>query len=79
MERTRVSTTAFVTMLYCRCCNYFLLFAASAAGTSDCPVRIKLIAPPMYVMTCMTLDKEAGLEVMNQAIEAIAACIRSKG
>jgi translation initiation factor 2 subunit 1 len=42
-------------------------------------VRIKLIAPPMYVMTCMTLDKEAGLEVMNQSIDAITACIRAKG
>jgi len=48
-------------------------------STLDCPVRIKLIAPPMYVMTCMTLDKDAGLEVMNQSIEAIATCVRSKG
>lgn len=48
-------------------------------GTLDSPVKIKLIAPPMYVMTCMTLDKEHGLEVMNQAIEVITTCIRSKG
>jgi hypothetical protein len=48
-------------------------------STADCPVRIKLIAPPMYVMTCMTLDKEQGLETMNQSIELIAASIRAKG
>lgn len=48
-------------------------------GSADCPVKIKLIAPPMYVMTCMTLDKEQGLEIMNQSIEVIANCIRSKG
>ena len=48
-------------------------------GTTDCPVKIKLIAPPMYVMTCMTLDKEQGLEIMNHSIEAITATIKSKG
>ena len=48
-------------------------------GTTENPVKIKLIAPPMYVMTCMTLDKEQGLETMNQAIEVIATCIRAKG
>ena len=48
-------------------------------GTTENPVKIKLIAPPMYVMTCMTLDKEQGLETMNQANEVIATCIRAKG
>lgn len=48
-------------------------------GNNDCPVKIKLIAPPMYVMTCMTLDKELGIETMNQSIEAITAVIKAKG
>ena len=48
-------------------------------GSSDHPVKIKLIAPPMYVMTCMTLDKDVGIETMNQAIESIATVIRAKG
>jgi hypothetical protein len=48
-------------------------------SNADCAVKIKLIAPPMYVMTCMTLDKELGLETMNQCIEAIATVIRAKG
>lgn len=42
-------------------------------------VTIKLIAAPIYVMTLMTLDKEHGVELMNQAIETIATIIRSKG
>jgi len=46
---------------------------------ADCQVKIKLIAPPMYVMTCMTLDKEQGLETMNHCIETIASVIRAKG
>lgn len=33
----------------------------------------------MYVLTSMTLDKEQGIEVMNQSIEAIANVIKEKG
>ena len=42
-------------------------------------MKIKLIAPPMYVMTTMTLDKDQGVESMNAAIERAAAMIREKG
>ena len=42
-------------------------------------VTIKLIAAPIYVMTQMTLDKEHGIETMNQAIETIGNVIRAKG
>ena len=30
---------------------------AEAAGNADCPVKIKLVAPPLYVLTTQTLDK----------------------
>jgi translation initiation factor 2 subunit 1 len=40
---------------------------------------LELIAPPMYVMTTMTLDKEIGVATLNKAIEAIAVLIRAKG
>lgn len=30
---------------------------AEAAGTDECPVKIKLVAPPLYVLTTQTLDK----------------------
>jgi translation initiation factor 2 subunit 1 len=55
------------------------LLEGEAQGTSDCPVRIKLIAPPMYVMTSMTLDRDEGIETLNKAVESIGALIRSKG
>lgn len=48
-------------------------------GQSEAPIKIKLIAPPMYVMTSMTLDKELGIETMNLAIETIANSIKAKG
>jgi translation initiation factor 2 subunit 1 len=51
---------------------------ALAAGEKNA-VAIKLIAAPIYVMTMMTLDKEHGIELMNQSIESIGGIIRSKG
>lgn len=30
---------------------------AVAAGNQDCPVKIKLVAPPAYVLNTQTLDK----------------------
>jgi translation initiation factor 2 subunit 1 len=55
------------------------LLAGEAKGTEIAPVKIKLIAPPMYVMTSMTLDKDIGIETMNAAIEIIKASIQSNG
>ena len=30
---------------------------AEAAGNKQCPVKIKLVAPPLYVLNTQTLDK----------------------
>ncbi|CBI25434.3 unnamed protein product, partial [Vitis vinifera] len=43
---------------------------AEAAGNKDCPVKIKLVAPPLYVLTTQTLDKEQGMSILNNAIAA---------
>lgn len=55
------------------------LLAGEAKSTEAVPVRIKLIAPPMYVMTSMTLDKELGVETLNASIETIKAAINAHG
>jgi translation initiation factor 2 subunit 1 len=57
----------------------YALAEGELKGQGEAPIKIKLIAPPLYVMTSMTLDKDVGLEAMNNAIEAIGAAIRSKG
>lgn len=49
------------------------------AGDNASPVQIKLIAPPMYVMSTVTLDKEQGLETLHNAIERVSTSIRAKG
>jgi translation initiation factor 2 subunit 1 len=43
------------------------------------PIKIKLIAPPRYTIDTMTLDKEAGREALEKAIEIITARILEKG
>ncbi|XP_015877445.3 eukaryotic translation initiation factor 2 subunit alpha homolog [Ziziphus jujuba] len=48
---------------------------AEAAGNNDCPVKIKLVAAPLYVMTTQTLDKEQGIAVLNEAIVACKQAI----
>ncbi|KAF6164859.1 hypothetical protein GIB67_017062 [Kingdonia uniflora] len=50
---------------------------AEAAGNSDCPVKIKLVAPPLYVLTTQTLDKEQGILVLNNAVKACTEEIES--
>ncbi|KAG0493950.1 hypothetical protein HPP92_004944 [Vanilla planifolia] len=53
---------------------------AEAAGDDDCPVKIKLVAPPLYVLTTQTLHKDKGIIVLNSAIKACAEAIeREKG
>ncbi|EYU20054.1 hypothetical protein ABFS83_06G064200 [Erythranthe nasuta] len=53
---------------------------AEAAGNKDCPVKIKLVAPPAYVLNTQTLDKEQGIAILNKAIEACTEEIeRHKG
>lgn len=54
--------------------------AAQAAGTTACPVSMKLVAAPRYVLTTQTLDKAQGIEVLTKAVEAVKASIEgSKG
>ncbi|CAA0836630.1 Eukaryotic translation initiation factor 2 subunit 1 [Striga hermonthica] len=42
---------------------------AESAGNKDCPVKIKLVAPPAYVLNTQTLDKEQGIAILNKAID----------
>ncbi|KAF5752592.1 hypothetical protein HS088_TW01G00507 [Tripterygium wilfordii] len=51
---------------------------AEAAGNDDCPVKIKLVAPPLYVLTTQTLDKEQGIAILTKAIEACTESIEKQ-
>ena len=53
--------------------------AAEAAGTEACPVKMRLVAPPLYVLTTATLDKAAGVAALTAATEAAAECAAAAG
>lgn len=44
--------------------------AAKDCSTEKCEVKIKLVAPPLYVLTTQTLDKLEGISVLTTAVEA---------
>jgi hypothetical protein len=43
------------------------------------PIKVQLIAPPLYVMTTTCLDKAAGVEAMTRAVAAAKAEIEARG
>lgn len=47
------------------------LNAGIACGTEINPISIRLIAPPLYVMTCNTLDQDFGIKLLEGALEKI--------
>jgi translation initiation factor 2 subunit 1 len=44
--------------------------AAEALSTEECVVKMKLVAPPLYVLTTLTLEKESGIKILNKACQA---------
>jgi len=55
------------------------LFAGMALSTGSTQIKIKLIAPPIYVLSCMTLEKELGIDLLSKAIDTIRDRITEKG
>lgn len=55
------------------------LFAGMDLGSEQNPIRIKLIAPPIYVLSTTTLEKEVGIDLLNSAIDTIKEKITAKG
>lgn len=56
------------------------LFAGIAVGgTENSSIKIRLIAPPIYVLSTMTLEKEMGIALLQRAIDVIMTKINEKG
>ncbi|RWS26631.1 Eukaryotic translation initiation factor 2 subunit 1-like protein [Leptotrombidium deliense] len=68
------------------CCTYEgidavknALRAGIACSVDDMQIKINLIAPPVYVVTTQTMDREKGLELLNTALEKIEESIKKAG
>merc|ERR1711915_1015998 len=55
------------------------LRAGIGIGTPEIPIKINLIAPPVYVMTCSTPERSDGLSMLNEACKAVEEKIKSSG
>ena len=52
-----------------------LFFASNESPTS---FQINLIAPPLYVVTTVSLDKDKGIDLLKEVLEKIRAVITEK-
>lgn len=56
------------------------LFAGMAVGsTENSSIKIKLIAPPIYVLSTTTLERDVGIALLQKAIDTIEEKITAKG
>lgn len=56
------------------------LSAGEASGTEECPIKIKLVAPPLYVVTTASLRKKTGIEALSDALDTVKSeIIKRKG
>ena len=52
---------------------------AEAKNTKETQVKVKLVSPPLYVLTSQTLDKQHGIDTLHTAIDDITASIKEAG
>lgn len=55
------------------------LRAAEAQNTPDTQVKVKLVSPPLYVLTSQCLEKNTGIITLEIAIKEIEGNIRANG
>lgn len=55
------------------------LRTAEARNTPDNQVKVKLVSPPLYVLTSMCLEKSIGIQTLEAAISDIQTSIASAG
>lgn len=49
---------------------------AEAQSLPEVPIRVKLVAPPLYVMITNALDKQLGIDTMEKAIAVLEESIK---
>lgn len=52
---------------------------AESLSTDQMQVKAKLVAAPLYVISCQALDKNQGVELLNKSIEKVQESIEASG
>ena len=55
------------------------LAAGESVSTEDIPLKVRLVAPPLYVIISTAMDRTRGLALMESAISKITQLITSVG
>lgn len=55
------------------------LRVAEARSTADTKVKVRLVSPPLYVLTSQTLDKNVGIACLEEAIKDMTVNIKNAG
>jgi len=55
------------------------LLQGEKMSTEQCTIKVKLVAPPLYVVVANTLDKEIGLATVKSGVEKIREIVESFG
>jgi len=55
------------------------LRTAEAENTPENQIKVKLVAPPLYVLTSQCLDKQLGIQQLEAGIQRIEANIKAAG
>jgi translation initiation factor 2 subunit 1 len=55
------------------------LVGKSVDDEPDSAIKIKLVAPPYYVMMMTSMNKDAGIALMNKSCDAITETIKKRG
>lgn len=48
-------------------------------STEMIPIKVKLVAPPLYVLLTTSTDKQGGIDLLTKALEEIGASIKKAG
>ncbi|ORZ38374.1 translation initiation factor eIF2 alpha subunit, partial [Catenaria anguillulae PL171] len=48
-------------------------------STEEVPIKVRLVAPPLYVITTVTTDKQGGIDLLERAIATIQESINQAG
>lgn len=55
------------------------LKAGEALSTEEIPIKIRLVAPPLYVISTTSTDKQAALGLMERCVEVIGETVKEEG
>lgn len=55
------------------------LMQGEKLSTETIPIKVKLVAPPLYVLLTTSTDKQGGIELLEKALSEIGASIKAAG